>query len=442
MLLASAAAALAPGDDGREVSSVSAASSEPVLVEDHFEDTVVDTSGPIAVSLVDGEGFEPGEHGQRVTDTFLENTKRSRLVQIRGYGTYELGGRRLVGTNVTGFIRHVLGRGGGIFFTATDDQPDYFEGDETFWFLERGRPFFRNARVFAQWMQDQNTLFISSLENPTSLGFGKGALYCDDFSLDEDGRWTPPCGMVDDYVAHSGVGLDKVLFVGAINRFGDALAAIRGDGVFAGNTIYVESKDGSTSQATPVLAAYATNLAFLNPGWDAARLKRELMELAVEEVVDHYAGAVDDRGTGIKERRVVKVIRPAFAPGRPRPEPPGPCDADAETLCLLDARYAVTVEWRKPDGEVGAGQVVQGGTDDSGLFTFFDPNNWEILIKVLNGCTINGHVWVYGASTTDLAFTIAVTDTATGRVRRYSNEAGRPAAAITDAKAFPDSCRP
>lgn len=269
---------------------------------------------------------------------------------------------------------------------------------------------------------------------------------CDDFSPDADGWWSPPCGALDDYIAHSGVGLNKTLFVGAISPGGRANSAIRGDGVFSAHTIYVESVDGSTSQATPVLAAYATNLAFSNPGWDAARLKRELMSLAVEEELEHYGGASTELGEDITERRVLKVIRPAFAPkgeppsGEPPPEPPGRCVADAETLCLLDSRYAVEVEWRTPDGEVAAGRVVEEGTNDSGMFTFFDPANWVVLIKVLNGCAQNGHVWVFGASTTDLGYTIAVTDTATGDVRRYSNEAGRPAAAITDATAFPGGC--
>lgn len=28
------------------------------------------------------------------------------------------------------------------------------------------------------------------------------------------------------------------------------------------------------------------------------------------------------------------------------------------------------------------------GTKDSGLFRFFDPDNWEVLIKVLDGCAV------------------------------------------------------
>ena len=121
-------------------------------------------------------------------------------------------------------------------------------------------------------------------------------------------------------------------------------------------------------------------------------------------------------------------------------DPAGTCVADAETLCLQDSRYSVAVEWRTADGKSGAGSVVHEGTDDSGLFTFFNRQNWEVLIKVLDGCALNDHVWVYGASTTDLGYSIRVTDTVTGVVKEYRNEPGHPAPAITDAVAFPKGC--
>ena len=124
-------------------------------------------------------------------------------------------------------------------------------------------------------------------------------------------------------------------------------------------------------------------------------------------------------------------------------DPAGTCEADAETLCLQDSRYAVGVNWWTADGGSGPGSVVREGTNDSGLFWFFEPGeNWEILIKVLDGCELNGHVWVYGASTTDLGYSIRVTDTATGAVKEYRNEPGQPAAGITDATALPEGCQP
>lgn len=105
-----------------------------------------------------------------------------------------------------------------------------------------------------------------------------------------------------------------------------------------------------------------------------------------------------------------------------------------QTLCLQGGRFQVQVDWRA--GPSGRGQVVPGATDDSGLFWFFSPNNWEILIKVLDGCGINGHYWVFAAATTDVEYTIRVTDTANGTVKTYFNPLGRSAPAITDSEAF------
>ena len=120
--------------------------------------------------------------------------------------------------------------------------------------------------------------------------------------------------------------------------------------------------------------------------------------------------------------------------------PAGSCRADAETRCLKDSRFEVKANWWSADGESGPGRVVYAGTNDSGLFRFFDPLNWEILLKVLDGCGINGRMWVLGAATTDLGYRILVTDTVTGESRSYENEPGRPAPAIVDTEAFSLPC--
>ena len=121
--------------------------------------------------------------------------------------------------------------------------------------------------------------------------------------------------------------------------------------------------------------------------------------------------------------------------------PAGTCVADEQTLCLRDSRFAVEMDWSAGDGRSGPGLVARAGTNDSGLFYFFEPgNNWEVLVKVLDGCSVNGHAWVYAASATTLGYRIRVTDTVTDAVREYTNEHGSLADAITDGQAFPDAC--
>lgn len=207
-----------------------------------------------------------------------------------------------------------IGRGGAYPFSATDSSPSYDAGNAGAWDDEEDRPYHKSAVAAAEWMTTQNILFISSLENPLIIsGDDPRAVYCDDYphiegvTGDED-YWIPLCGALDDYIAYSGVARDRTIFVGAIRDGTTAVSVVRAGGAFEQNAIYVESPDGSTSHATPVLAAYATNLAAANPAWGAraTRLKQELMALATDETLLHYSG--------MTETRVVKVIRPANAP--------------------------------------------------------------------------------------------------------------------------------
>jgi predicted esterase len=112
------------------------------------------------------------------------------------------------------------------------------------------------------------------------------------------------------------------------------------------------------------------------------------------------------------------------------------CVPGPQRLCLADGRFRVEVTWRDFSGQTGAGSVASCSTADSGLFWFFDPANWELQVKVLDGCALNGHHWVFAAATTSVAYTLTVTDTLTGETAVYHNPLGQPAAAINDTQAL------
>ncbi|MCP3959475.1 MAG: hypothetical protein GY719_16620 [bacterium] len=114
----------------------------------------------------------------------------------------------------------------------------------------------------------------------------------------------------------------------------------------------------------------------------------------------------------------------------------GNCVPDDNTLCLNGNRFAVEIEWRTSIGETGFGTVDPFQSADSGLQYFFSPNNVEALVKVLDGCAINDRVWVFAALTTDVEYTLRVTDTMTNAVKEYFNPLGNSADAITDTEAF------
>ena len=112
-----------------------------------------------------------------------------------------------------------------------------------------------------------------------------------------------------------------------------------------------------------------------------------------------------------------------------------PCVADATTLCLNDSRYRVQAQWFTPGGRSGVGQVIPL-TEDTGAFWFFGPGNVEVVIKVLNGCSVNARYWAFAAGLTNVDVSLTVTDTQTGTVKTYANAQGTPFPPIQDTRAF------
>jgi len=99
------------------------------------------------------------------------------------------------------------------------------------------------------------------------------------------------------------------------------------------------------------------------------------------------------------------------------------CVADAQTLCLLNGRFRVSVEWQLRDGTTGKGKAVpQSGV--SGAFWFFGPQNIELVVKALDGRGLNNRFWFFYGALSDVQYTITVLDTVTGVRKRYRNPAG------------------
>ncbi|HYN20791.1 MAG TPA: LamG domain-containing protein [Thermoanaerobaculia bacterium] len=110
----------------------------------------------------------------------------------------------------------------------------------------------------------------------------------------------------------------------------------------------------------------------------------------------------------------------------------------ASTLCLQD-RFSITSRWRTnpAPGSITDGQSqVVGADSGSGIFWFFAPNNWEIMVKALNGCGLNNRFWIFSAATTNVFYRMEVLDVRGGAQRIYFNYPGPPAPAVTDVNAF------
>jgi hypothetical protein len=129
---------------------------------------------------------------------------------------------------------------------------------------------------------------------------------------------------------------------------------------------------------------------------------------------------------------------PTVMPPEPTFTPiPGPCTANATTLCLNNGRFRVQASYSTPAGQSGPGMAVPQ-TSDTGLFWFFSANNIEVIVKVLNACTFVGgpRYWVFAGGLTNVRVVLTVTDTQTGTVRTYTNPQNTAFAPIQDTNAF------
>ncbi len=121
-------------------------------------------------------------------------------------------------------------------------------------------------------------------------------------------------------------------------------------------------------------------------------------------------------------------------------------------ICLLDDRFKVTVEWADFSGNPftvpsnldsgqGQGVVVAPSTPtastDAGYFYFHSEENIELVVKMVDGRSDNGHFWFFAGSLTNVEYTIRVVDTDTDREAEYKNPP-REFTTFADTEAFPE----
>ncbi|HEX7828898.1 MAG TPA: LamG domain-containing protein [Thermoanaerobaculia bacterium] len=112
------------------------------------------------------------------------------------------------------------------------------------------------------------------------------------------------------------------------------------------------------------------------------------------------------------------------------------CTTSTNTLCVgPSGRFALSATWKTASAS-GVAKVVPYQTSDSGLFTFFSDSNWEMTVKVLNGCPVNTRWWVFASGLTDQHVELVVTDQQHGETIRYFNYFGQPFNLNSDVDAF------
>jgi hypothetical protein len=162
--------------------------------------------------------------------------------------------------------------------------------------------------------------------------------------------------------------------------------------------------------------------------WDTA--------LAADEIEEPFATA---NPSDLLTTQLLRDIGWKLQSAEPPPSP-GSCTPDAGTACLQSGRFEVKVDWQTSSSS-GSGQVMSFGgqrteNGESVFWWFFSPTNFELGVKTLNACGLNGKFWVFLSGLTDQGWTVHVRDTATGVTKTYSNAVGHLSQTFSDVGAF------
>jgi hypothetical protein len=96
-----------------------------------------------------------------------------------------------------------------------------------------------------------------------------------------------------------------------------------------------------------------------------------------------------------------------------------------QQVCLQD-RFLVAIDQVTNHPTNGIATPVRFGSTDSAFFWFYNDRNFEVLLKVLNGCPVNGNWWVFFAGTTNQGYRVRVADNTTLQIETYNRSQGPP----------------
>ncbi len=113
----------------------------------------------------------------------------------------------------------------------------------------------------------------------------------------------------------------------------------------------------------------------------------------------------------------------------------GACSVSEGDLCLGEERFRVRVAFRSGATTTEAPSTPL--TTDTAYSWFFDQDNVEVVYKLLDGCAINGHYWLFAAGLTDVAVELSVEDTLTGKSSIHWSRFGTPFQPLQNTRAIP-----
>ena len=102
-----------------------------------------------------------------------------------------------------------------------------------------------------------------------------------------------------------------------------------------------------------------------------------------------------------------------------------------EPLVLGDDRFEITALWTTENGSSNFGTPVPL-TDDTGYFWFFNQNNVEIVVKVLDACGFANRFWIFAGGLTNVGVELTVRDVVADEEKTYTTQPGPPFQPIQD----------
>jgi len=111
------------------------------------------------------------------------------------------------------------------------------------------------------------------------------------------------------------------------------------------------------------------------------------------------------------------------------------CSQTDTAICLNGGRFRISAIFRTNTGLAGTARAVKL-TDDSGYLWFFNADNIEAVVKVLNGCGVNNRFWVFAGGLTNVRVELTVTDTLKGISKTYLNPQNTAFQPIQDTNAL------
>lgn len=176
------------------------------------------------------------------------------------------------------------------------------------------------------------------------------------------------------------------------------------------------SSGEGTSFAAPYAAGVTAQIYSLRPSTTITELF-DALTLSGKPILDPR--------NGITRSRIDALAAYEYLEGGSDAPPPTECteDLDNGVICLFDERFIFEMEWT--DFQDNTKPVVfTQETGKVGLGFFGDLNNVTVVVKVTNGCPLNGYYWIWVGGFTNAGWSLTVTDTVTGITKSYPKGVG------------------